>query len=139
MEMGKTDLVIVNGNLNAQRYCDQIISPVVLPFTQRHPGFLFQQDNAHPHTTRITTDLFQRNNVQMLDWPARSPDLSPTEHVGDMLGRRVREYHQDINNVYDLEHALNQDWKNVTVLDINQLTNSMRRRCIIVISFMFAV
>ena len=38
----KTDLVIVNDNLNAQQYCDEIIRPIVLPFMQRHPVFLFQ-------------------------------------------------------------------------------------------------
>ena len=52
---GKTDLVIFNANLNAQRYCDEIIRPIVLPFMRRDPGFLFQQDNARPHTARIPT------------------------------------------------------------------------------------
>ncbi len=28
----RTELVIVDGNLTAQRYCDEIITPVVVPF-----------------------------------------------------------------------------------------------------------
>ena len=104
---GKTDLVIVNENLNAQQYCDQIIRSIVLPFMERHPGFVFQQDNAHPHTALITTDLLQRNNVQMLDWPVRSPNLSPIEHVWDILGRRVRVYYPNINMTLNLPFYMN--------------------------------
>ena len=32
---GKTELVTVNGRLNARRYCDEIIIPVVIPVLQR--------------------------------------------------------------------------------------------------------
>jgi transposase len=27
-----------------------------------------------------------------IPWPARSPDLSPIEHVWDMIGRRVEDF-----------------------------------------------
>ncbi|XP_048251450.1 uncharacterized protein LOC125379242 [Haliotis rufescens] len=42
----KTDLVIIDGNLTARRYMDEVLLPVKLPFLQRHPWTLFQQDNA---------------------------------------------------------------------------------------------
>ena len=32
---GKTELVTVNGRLNACRYCDEIIIPVAIPVLQR--------------------------------------------------------------------------------------------------------
>ena len=37
----KTDLLIIDGNLTARRYIDQVLRPVVLPFVQRHPRTLF--------------------------------------------------------------------------------------------------
>ncbi|GFY00560.1 uncharacterized protein TNCV_2139571 [Trichonephila clavipes] len=43
------------------------------------PGAIYQQDNARPHTARLFQQCFQGYDV--LPWPARSPDLSPIEHV----------------------------------------------------------
>ncbi|GFV36703.1 hypothetical protein TNCV_1033791 [Trichonephila clavipes] len=41
---------------------------------QRLPEAIFQQDNARPHTTRVSQDCL--HTVTTLLWPARSPDLS---------------------------------------------------------------
>ncbi|GFY24451.1 uncharacterized protein TNCV_1014991 [Trichonephila clavipes] len=46
---------------------------------RRRPGAIFQQDNARPHTARVAQDFLR--HFQTLSWPARSPDLSPVEHV----------------------------------------------------------
>ncbi|GFW26293.1 HTH_Tnp_Tc3_2 domain-containing protein [Trichonephila clavipes] len=44
-------------------------------------GKIFHQDNAHPHTARVAQDFLR--HFKTLPWPARSPDLSPVEHVWD--------------------------------------------------------
>ena len=44
----KIDLVTVQGNLNAVRYCDEIVRPVLLPFLRQRHTAIFQQDNARP-------------------------------------------------------------------------------------------
>ena len=41
----------------------------------------FQRDNVKPHTASITTAWFHCRRVQVLDWPACCPDLSPTENI----------------------------------------------------------
>ena len=130
---GKTDLVTVPGNLTAQRYCDEIISPVAVPFMQQRNVGIFQQDNARPHTARHTQNVLHLNNVNVLQWPARSPDLSPIEHVWDQLGRQMRENH-DVNNVRDLERALQHEWARIPLRFIRKLIGSMRRRCIAVLA-----
>jgi hypothetical protein len=45
----------VEGNLNVQQYCDEILDPHVIPFMEGHLDDRFQQDNARPHTARIIT------------------------------------------------------------------------------------
>ncbi|GFU57934.1 HTH_Tnp_Tc3_2 domain-containing protein [Trichonephila clavipes] len=47
-----------------------------------HPGAIYQQDNARPHTARLSQQCLQGYDV--LPWPARSPDLLP---MGSMSGR----------------------------------------------------
>ena len=51
---GKTELVTVNGRLNALRYCDEIIIPVVVPALQRGRADILQQNNIRCHVVRHT-------------------------------------------------------------------------------------
>ncbi|UYV76555.1 SYT12 [Cordylochernes scorpioides] len=77
----------LQGTMTAQRYVDDVLRPVTLPYLQGVPNALYQQDNARPHTARISQQALQ--DVQMLPWPPYSPDLSPIEHVWDIIGRRL--------------------------------------------------
>ena len=55
---GKTDLVVVNGNLTGARYLDQIVDPHILPYLRANrPGFQLQQDNARPHVANIVKKI----------------------------------------------------------------------------------
>ena len=85
---GRTPLVVVAGNLTRIRYQDEIAQPYVIPFIQAQANVTFQQDNARPHVARVVRDYLTQLNVDVLPWPAVSPDLSPIEHVWDEMGRR---------------------------------------------------
>ena len=51
---GKTELVTVNGSLNARRYFDEIIIPVAISVLQRGRADILQQNNARCHVVRHT-------------------------------------------------------------------------------------
>ena len=80
----------VIGTLTAADYCNQIVVPHIALFIRRHNATL-QQNNVCPYTARHTQGVFLTHGIQKLEWPARSPDLSPIEHIG----RRVRFPRQD--------------------------------------------
>jgi transposase len=82
----RTNLVTINGTLNAQRYRTVILTQHVRPFIAANGG-IFQQDNARPHVARANRDFLANNNIDVLPWPAFSPDLSPIEHLWDQLDR----------------------------------------------------
>ncbi|UYV79532.1 hypothetical protein LAZ67_17003040 [Cordylochernes scorpioides] len=83
----RSPLLRIQGTMTAQRYVDDVLRPVTLPYLQGVPNALYQQDNARPHTAHISQQALQ--DVQMLPWPPYSPDLSPIEHVWDIIGRRL--------------------------------------------------
>ena len=111
---GKTQLVTVNGTLNAQKYRDNILSPVVLPFMQAGNGVtLLQQDNARPHIACATRQFLTANNMNVMEWPSMSPDLFPIEHIWDVLDRRVRARPNQPTNLPQLQATLLQEWNNL--------------------------
>ena len=81
----------------------------------------------HVATPHVTQNVLAANNINTLDRPAKSPDLSPIEHLWDYLGRTVRG-RNDVNNVNDLKRALHEEWARVPRQFIQRLINSMRRR-----------
>lgn len=73
--------------VNGARYrtmIEDFLMPIVEANGLEH--YWFQQDGATAHTARITIDLLQRSFPNRLiskngniDWPARSPDLTPPD------------------------------------------------------------
>ena len=132
---GITLLVVLDiqagpGNgVTAQRYVDQVLRPVTVPFLAAHPGMTLMQDNARAHTARLTTQFLQQNNVNVLPWPAMSPDMNPIEHVWDQMGYALARLNVRPRNVVELRQAVLQAWQNIPQFRIRRLIDSLRRRC----------
>ena len=52
---------------------------------------LFQQDNAKPHSARITTECLCSKRVRVLTWPVCSTDLSPLKTAGALLNKKIQQ------------------------------------------------
>ena len=79
---GRTQLKIVQGTLNAVKFRDDTLDPIVLPFLQQQNfDHIFQHDNARCHVARVCQDFRRQNHICVLPWPTLSPDMSTIEHV----------------------------------------------------------
>ncbi|GFX89506.1 transposable element Tcb1 transposase [Trichonephila clavipes] len=78
----RTDLHIFDaGSVNGTRYCNEILLPYVRLFRGAMGlQFLFMDDNAPCHRTVAAEQLLESEDIERMDWPARSPDLNPIEH-----------------------------------------------------------
>ncbi len=122
-----TQVHYIDGILNAQRYRDEILSPIVVLFIHDH-HLVLQHDNARPYVARICTQFLEAENIPVLALPAYSSDMSPIEHVWDALDRRIRQHVPVPANIQHLHSAIEEEWTNIPQATINNLINSMRRR-----------
>ncbi|UYV61725.1 hypothetical protein LAZ67_1006166, partial [Cordylochernes scorpioides] len=121
----RSPLLRIQGTMTAQRYVDDVLQPVTLPYLQGVPNALYQQDNARPHTARISQQALQ--DVQMLPWPPYSPDLSPIEHVWDIIGRRLHALPQP-RSEDELWQMVEREWRAIPQDAIRTLIDSLPRR-----------
>ncbi|OXA36697.1 Transposable element Tc3 transposase [Folsomia candida] len=91
-------------------------------------GWIFQQDKASVHASRSTTDFLAAKNIRTLDWPARSPDLNPMENLWAELARRGYGHGRQYGIKRELEQAIHQEWANIPIETLRNLTDSMKRR-----------
>ncbi|GFU91978.1 uncharacterized protein TNCV_3766031 [Trichonephila clavipes] len=61
----------------------------------------------------------------MLPWPTRSPDLSPIEHVWDIIIRQLQSHPQLAMTVPVLTQQGQQAWKYTTQSDIRHLKKNI--------------
>ena len=126
----KTDLEFIDGNLNGQRYIDEVLTPHVLLFLRQMPVAdpIFQDDNARIHRARIVDDFLRINSVNRMDWPAMSPDLSCIEHVWGVFGRAVHARLQGNSMIQDLRQFLREEWARIPQQTISKLLYSSKNR-----------
>lgn len=128
----KTDLVLIGGTLTSVWYCEEIMEPVIVPFFRQHHGTLLKHENAWPSIVNHTKDVLRQTNVQVLDWPSKSPDLTRIELLWDNLGWKICEC-GDIDNIRDFEQALHEEWGNITMAEMRKLIGGMRKQFLAVI------
>ncbi|GFW80271.1 transposable element Tcb1 transposase [Trichonephila clavipes] len=74
---------------SADPFIDEVLERVVLPYLHGLAKAIFQPDNARPHVARIVQKFFVNHQMELLPWPARSPDLSPMENMCSMVAQRL--------------------------------------------------
>ena len=92
------------GNYTSKYYCEMLESQV-FPLVRIQFGtrdFIWQHDNASIHSSRETRIFFERSQIQVLPWPAKSPDLNPVENFFAEMTRLVYKDNTQFNLINEL-------------------------------------
>ena len=131
---GTTDIAFLTPKMNSEDY-QKVLESHLIPVFHEFCGTngTFQQDNAPIHNSFSTRTWLSSQNIQIMNWPSRSPDLSPIENVWGTLSRKVYQNGRQFSSKSELEKAISYEWTTIDQNYIQDLILSMKERLISVI------
>ena len=130
-ERGLTSLAVIVGTVDSRAYQDILNGYLIRTADALYPeGWFLQQDNAPSHKSKATMKFFQDQGLQVLDWPANSPDLNPIETLWAIIKRRLAECKK--TTVMDWKQKVEIEkieiWDEISDKQLQRLVESMPRR-----------
>lgn len=125
-------LVETPSRMTAHDYLNILQNHLLPTYRARYPDgpLLLVHDNAPVHTARMVKEwLREQRDIQVIEWPAKSPDLNPIENLWGAMVRERPNRDEVPRNREDLLRMCNQVWEDMrrTNICVN-LVASMQSR-----------
>ena len=129
---GPGPMTMLSGKVNAKQYIENVLEVSLLPYVHNLPlNWTLQQDNAPIHTANIVKRWLHTQDWSILDHPPQSPDLNPIENLWTRIDKEIKR--KAPNNVRELEAVIRNAWSNISMVECQNLSQSMPKRCLAVI------
>ena len=124
---GKGNLIFIDDIINALRY-QQILSENLIESVNNMNlnTFIFQQDNAPSHSSKLLKQFFNKNNIELLPFPPQSPDLNPIENLWAYISSKLIE--KSPKTINDLKNEILNIWNSLDNNKLRKLANSLPNR-----------
>ena len=122
---GRSRLHSLKANVTGERYVQllrEFFNSEGLP-----ENFIFQDDNAPAHRSSLVRNFHQHRGTKRIEWPSKSPDLNPIEHVWDFISKKISDG-PSIASLSDLERTVERHWNLMPQNFVDKLIDSMNRR-----------
>jgi transposase len=107
---------------------DNSLTAAIKSQGRRRGGFIFQQDGDPKHNSALAREWFQDHHIEVMEWPAQSPDLNPIEHLWEHLKRKLNAYEAIPTSIHELMKRIEVEWKKIPVEECRKLIGSMSER-----------
>lgn len=124
-------IVKIDGKMDAQLYCEILEDDLLGSMEELgldRGGTIFQQDNDPKHTSKMAKKWFKNSQIQVMSWPAQSPDLNPIEHLWHHVKCKLADFNDPPTSVDALWNRIQDVWSEIDPEVCQNLIRSMPRR-----------
>ena len=121
-------LVRLEGKQTAGKYSELIENSFF--YQVMSEKYILVHDNAPFHTAQVVKNKIDELEIDVLPWPAYSPDLNPIENLWSHIVRSIYANGKTYDNVDALWEAIQECWENIPKKIIKSLVKSMPNRMI---------